>query len=151
MFSPNASLATERSVPRHIGCVLLAVGAFANGCARREEPVYPVSGQVLLAGQPLAEAVVVFHPQDGARRSLTAHTDQSGRFRLTTHKPGDGASLGMYVVTIEYRDLVQEGDERVRLGPNRLPARYAQPAASELRCEIIAGANELPTWDLASR
>ena len=136
---------------RYIDCLLLTFGLIANGCASREEPVYPVSGQVLLAGQPLAEAVVVFHPQDGARRSLTAHTDQSGRFRLTTRKPGDGAPTGVYVVTIEYRELVQEGDERVRLGPNRLPARYAQPETSGLRCEIIVGTNELPAWNLASR
>ena len=136
---------------RILSHLLLAVGVLVSGCAGREEPVYPVSGQVLFAGRPLAEALVVFHPQDRTRRSLTAHTDSSGRFRLTTQRPGDGAPSGVYVVTIEYRDLVQEGDERSRVGPNRLPARYAQPERSGLRCEIVAGANELTAWNLEQR
>ena len=49
---------------RILSHLLLAVGVLVSGCAGREEPVYPVSGQVLFAGRPLAEAVVVFHPQD---------------------------------------------------------------------------------------
>jgi hypothetical protein len=138
-------------MPRILSHLFLAVGLLIGGCAGREEPVYPVSGQVLYAGKPLAEALVVFHPQDTTRRSLTAHTDPSGRFRLTTHQPDDGAASGMYRVTIEYRELVQEGDELSRTGPNRLPARYAQPDTSGLRCEIVAGPNELPAWNLEQR
>jgi hypothetical protein len=136
---------------RSLNYLLLGAGILASGCAKRTEPVYPVSGQVLLAGQPLAEALVVFHPIDQTRRSLPAYTDTSGRFRLTTHQPGDGAAAGAYAVTIEYRDLVQEGDEQSRAGQNRLPARYGQPETSGLRCEIIAATNELPAWNLEPR
>ena len=83
--------------------------------------------------------------------SLTARTDASGRFQVTTHQPGDGAPAGAYRVTVEYRDLVQEGDELARLGPNRLPARYAKRETSGLRCEVTAGTNTLPAWNLEPR
>jgi hypothetical protein len=131
--------------------LLLTAGVLISGCGTAQEPVFPVSGQILWSGKPLAEAVVVLHPEDGKRRSLTARTDASGRFQLTTHQPGDGAPAGTYLVTVEYRDLVQEGDELVRHGPNQLPARYAKPETSGLRCEVTAGTNTLPVWNLEPR
>jgi hypothetical protein len=135
---------------RHLGRLVLFVlaGVLSSSCGRREVPVYPVQGQVLRDGHALDGAVVVFHPQDAAQRTLTAHTDASGRFSLTTHKATDGAVAGTYAVTVEYRDLVREGDEQVRRGINRLPIRYTQPDTSGLRCEIIPGTNELPPWNL---
>ena len=139
-----------RRLPVELALLLIA-GVLVSGCGPRQEPVYPVSGQVLWSGKPLADAVVVLHPEDGTRRSLTAWTDASGRFQLTTYQPGDGAPVGTYLVTVEYRDLVQEGDERVRHGPNRLPACYAKPETSGLRCEVTAGTNTLPPWNLERR
>ena len=67
---------------------------------------------------------------------------------MTTYHPGDGAPLGLYAATVEYRELVQEGDEQMRNGRNLLPARYANPETSGLRCEVQAGINELPPWTL---
>ena len=55
------------------------------------------------------------------------------------------------MVTIEYRDLVQEGDERVRLGPNRLPARYAQPEPPSCVARSLPAQTNCPpgTWQSA--
>ena len=93
------------------------------GCSGEpQEPVYSVHGQVLWEGQPLADALVVLHRLDRQGCNLTAHTDSAGRFEMTTYQPGDGDPLGLYAATVEYRELVQEGDERMR---NR-----SQPAAS---------------------
>jgi hypothetical protein len=128
------------------------IGVFLAGCSgQREEPVYPARGQVLLEGRPLADALVALHRLDGEGRSLTARTDPLGRFELTTHRPGDGAPIGQYAATVEYRELVQEGDEPMRGGRNLLPARYADPATSGLRCEVRAGTNELLPWKLERR
>lgn len=118
------------------------------GCGTSGEPVYPVSGVIALEGQPLAEALVTFHPEGDERRRLTAMTNAQGRFELTTHTPNDGAAAGAYLVTVEWRELVQEGDEKVRTGRNLLPPRYADPRQSGLRCEVPAQPTELPPWDL---
>ena len=119
------------------------------GCGASLEPVYPVSGGITLESKPLAEALVTFHRQGASdTRNLTAVTDAEGRFQLTTHAPNDGAAAGTYLVTVEWRELVQEGDEKVRTGRNLLPAKYTDPQQSGLRCEVQAAPNQLPIWDL---
>lgn len=131
---------------------MLVILLLAGGCSSRsKEPVYPVRGQVLLDGKPLAEAAVVFHRLDEQGRSLTATTSADGRFQLTSYEPEDGAPAGQYAITVEHRALVKEGDEMMRTGRNLLPARYADPSRSGLRCSVQAGRNELPPWPLRSR
>ena len=138
-----------RSSVHHLG---LLVGFFLAGCSNsHEERVYPARGQVLLENRPLAEAFVVLHRLDTEGRNLTARTDAMGRFELTTYSPGDGAPAGRYAATVEFRELVQEGDEPMRSGRNLLPARYADPATSGLRCEVRAGVNQWPAWKLERR
>lgn len=129
----------------------LALLSLLGGCGERIAPVHPVRGQVLLDGLPLEGADVAFHPQVGEGRNLTATTNADGRFELTTHAPGDGAEAGKYGVSIQWRELVQEGDEASRAGKNLLPPRYADPATSQLEAEVREGTNELPPWDLSSR
>jgi len=135
-----------------VRCVGMFLCLLLVGCSGgRDEPVYPTRGQVLLDGQPLSEALVAVHRLDVQQRSLTARTDSTGWFELTTHEPGDGAPVGEYAATVEYRELVQEGDEPTRSGRNLLPARYADPAASGLRCNVRAGENIWPAWQLSSQ
>jgi hypothetical protein len=106
---------------------------------------------VLFDDRPLAEARVVFHPVASTQRSLMAITDSRGEFSLTTYEPNDGAPAGEYRVTVEYRELVQEGDEMVRAGANLLPANYASQADSGLRCTVNAEKNQLEPFRLTSR
>ncbi len=94
---------------------------------------------------------MALHRLDAEGRNLTARTDATGCFQLTTNEPGDGAPAGHYAVTVEYRELVQEGDEQVRAGRNLLPARYADPATSGIRCEVRAETNQWAGWRLESR
>jgi hypothetical protein len=44
--------------------------------------------------------MVVFSPSSAEVRAATGTTDSSGRFKLTTLAPGDGAMAGSYAVTI---------------------------------------------------
>lgn len=134
---------------RLVGLALMLL--VLSGCGARPERVVPVRGQVRLDGRPLAEATIVFHRRDKEGRNLTCRSLTDGTFRMTTHASGDGAPPGRYGVTVEWRELVKEGDESSRIGRNLLPARYADPATSGLECEIVEGENDLPPWDLSSR
>lgn len=134
---------------RLVGLALVLLGL--SGCGARPEPVVPVRGQVRLDGRPLAEATIVFHRRDKEGRNLTGRSLADGTFRMTTHASGDGVPPGRYGVTVEWRELVKEGDESSRIGRNLLPARYADPTTSGLECEIVEGDNDLPPWDLSSR
>lgn len=117
----------------------------------RSEPIHPVQGQVVWNGQPLADAMVVFHPLDEARGGSPkplAQTDSGGWFQLTTLRQGDGARAGEYAVTVERRERVIVGEEMVRHGRNQLPERYSRPETSGLRCRVQPGLNELPAFQL---
>ncbi len=84
---------------------LLLLG-FDVGCHKsNSRPVFPVRGQFVFQGRPLAGAFVVFHPLDGSEPLTVeprAHTGQDGRFVLTTYATGDGAPAGEYAVTVQW-------------------------------------------------
>lgn len=127
-----------------MGCcaVLLA------GCGGETTiPCAAVHGKVLQNGQPLSEAMVVFHPLDAAASSAPrpmAYTNPQGEFALTTVKQGDGAPVGKYAITIELREPRLVGEETVRDGRNLLPPKYASPQTSPLSFDVVAGSNEVP-------
>jgi hypothetical protein len=106
-----------------------------------------VQGKVVFQNQPLAEAMVVFHPLTApAEKSPQpiGQTDAAGHFVLTTLKTGDGAPAGEYSITVELREPRQIGEEIVRDGPNLLPALYASPKETPLRHKVIPGQNDVP-------
>lgn len=118
------------------------------GCEKAQvfPPVYPVQGKVALDGKPTPGAFVVFHPKnasDAHSPRPSAYVDKDGLFRLTTFKSQDGAPPGEYVVTVELRQTVKNGDE-IQLGPNQLPGQYSQPQTSTL----LAKVNEAPSNDV---
>ena len=119
-----------------------------TGCGGESGPVcHPVEGKVLYQNQPLAEAMVVFHPLAAPAEKApqpVGTTDAAGRFSLTTLRSGDGAPLGEYAITVELRAPQQIGEEVVRDGPNLLPPRYASPQETPLRHKVAAGKNEVP-------
>ena len=119
------------------------------GCTKAPEraAVFPVHGQVLYEGRPIASAMVVFHPLTGvvpADARPIGYTDESGHFRLATFQPNDGAPAGKYVVTIERRVRPKELADDANLAvPNLLPAKYATTAATPLKIEVTSGENQL--------
>jgi hypothetical protein len=129
--------------------------ALIAGCSGSIGPeCYPVRGQVLRDGKPLAEAQVCFHPLDSAPPGVPrpqATTDEQGRFTLTTLRANDGAPEGKYRITVERRAPRQIGEELVRDGDNELPARYARPDASPLEFAVQPGENEVPPLVIEGR
>ena len=67
---------------------------------------------------------------------------KDGKFKLTTHRPDDGAPVGEYEIIITWhRPNEGEGDD----GPDLLRGRYRDPAKSRLpRMIVKEGSNELP-------
>ena len=144
-FSVNSSI-----------CSAIAVLLFALGCSSEESgpACFPVRGEVRLDGEPLGEAMILFHPVD--KNSPTAvkplaNSDLDGRFEMTTFQRHDGAPPGEYAITVELRALRPDGDEMIRDGRNLLPGHYRDPARSGFKFMVKNEPNEVPVINLQSK
>ncbi len=140
-----------RQLGLRLGVAMAAWCCFACQSETRR-PVYPVSGQVLYEGQPVAGALVALLPLDErwSERAI-GRTDADGRFRLTTYLSNDGAPEGSYVVGISMAQEEsgrEDEDGNGRPSVIALPARYAQHRTSGLTATIRPGINELPPFHL---
>jgi len=120
----------------------------AVGCAKSD--TVAVTGTVTLMGQPVDNAEVVFNPKTG--RFATGVTDASGRFSLSTAKPGDGAMPGDYVVTLgEYYppDKPPAPPKGGGFLPSRFPTKYADPTKSPLTATVERGKTNDFKFDVA--
>lgn len=115
----------------------LLLGLLAGGCSGpNRPPLGKVAGTVTLDGQPLAEALVVFVPEQAGRTSQ-AVTDASGRYELVYLGDVGGAMVGKNAVRIITATAENGGKER-------LPDRYHR--ASTLTADVTSGEN---TFDFA--
>ena len=101
------------------------------GCADDgRPPLVEATGTLKLNGEPVADAVILFMPEEGnpIMRPSRAKTDTLGNFRLGTYAEGDGLPEGKYRIGIEKRQLVGE-----------LPPHYdpQAPAATRLTYQWI--------------
>ena len=118
-------------------CVLVGVSAFLVGCGAGSvaPATVPVKGIVMYKGNPVPKLSIGFTPDKGKLAFGT--TDAEGRFTLTTNKPGDGAMVGTYKVTISFvSDEIPEmpglpGTEK-KPPESPIPVKYADPKTSEL-------------------
>jgi hypothetical protein len=118
-------------------------------------PVTPVSGRVLVDGQPAADCMVFFYRTfDDARPhrvSPLAVTGPDGRFKVTSYLTDDGAPPGEYAVGVEWRErsgvLGHQFD-----GPDRLGGAYAnkdiKAAVAPFRVTVGKEPLVLPDFDL---
>ena len=105
--------------------------AFVPGCGSGRPETVPVSGVVLLDGQPLkAEGTVRVIPKKD--RPATGEIDPAtGRFTLKTFDPGDGCVRGTHTVTVLARQTTD--DNQIRW---LIPEKYSQPGTSGLTVTI---------------
>jgi hypothetical protein len=122
---------------------------------------YPVRGKVLYQGKPVSEASLAFLAP-GAPSPAYGVTDSNGEFTLTTFKPGDGAVLGVHLVTVtQYGEsdatpiaaeagsaqdaaaaiedaMKQTGQQLLaaRKKGSSLPPKYATRQTSDLKVEV---------------
>jgi hypothetical protein len=108
------------------------------------EPVR-AGGVVTYNGKPLSSAEVVFAPE-GQGRVASATTDESGRFRLGTFRPGDGALAGKHRVAVIARGPAKRPppgspaalmpDDYATPGDPRIPKKYFSAATSGLTAVV---------------
>ncbi|MGE5191630.1 MAG: BON domain-containing protein [Deltaproteobacteria bacterium] len=133
-----------------VGLVTLVWAAFSLGRGHvgpERLAVYPLTGKLLVDGQPAAGAAIVLHPQDpslSARPRATVQED--GSIVVTTYEPGDGAPAGEYKATIEWRRASngQEGGADELPPPNVLPPAYANAGTTPLKVTVEEGETEFP-------
>jgi len=130
-------------IPRWIQLAGLLGAGLILGCGSppADQPeLGEVAGIVLLDGQPLPMAELLFQPDEG--RPSTGQTDDAGRFVLRYNAQTTGAKLGHHSVRITTRrNNVDPRDPTSPEYPEKLPPRYH--SQSELTADIKPGKNEL--------
>ena len=114
------------------GLVLAVMIALFAGCGPSGPRLVPVSGQVMIDGQPLATGVPGFIqviPSEGRAASGTIDP-QTGKFKLTTLAPDDGCVLGTHRVTVSMNQVV--GVENVSL----IPEKYSDLSKTDLQVTV---------------
>jgi hypothetical protein len=88
---------------RGVSSVLLLAACALTGCGGGDEagrqPVFKVTGTVMMHGSPLGSAIVSFAPQEG-QPTAVGRTNDEGKFQLTTYEYGDGAAAGAFRVVV---------------------------------------------------
>jgi len=110
--------------------------------------VQMVQGTILLDGEPLADADVIFHPQDEKGETAGGHTDKQGNFVLTSlyGNIGRGALQGEYHVTVSKLEsfaVPLKGGEIEWDAKELLPSVYQDAKKTPLSVTIQRGKNKI--------
>lgn len=120
-----------------LGCALLM-----TGCSDRPALV-PVSGKVLIDGQPLPHGTVMVMP-DNARASF-GKIAPDGTFSLTCYEENDGCVTGTHQVTVSSVETVSSSRQKWHA-----PKKYTDPESSGLTINVTEPTDSLVinlSWD----
>ncbi len=141
LLTATRHLRTPRSVA-YFALGLLAIGV-ATGCSEARPERVPISGVVLIDGQPMPDCYIQFVPSNG--RASRGHTDSEGRFSLTCYEDQDGVLLGAQRVSVTaFKEI---NGETIQWN---LPKKYMDHKTSNIRFEIDEPNDNLKielTWD----
>jgi hypothetical protein len=113
---------------------------------------FPVTGKVLLNGQPAVGATVTFLRKDANRQHespVQGVVQDDGSFTLAG-PGGPGALPGEYVVLVEWKEGAGKAKGRAPAlsAPDRLKGRYLDPYKPLLTAKIEPTANNLSPFEL---
>jgi hypothetical protein len=100
-----------------------------GGCSDGRPERVPVSGRVVIDGQPLAHGSVMFVPENG--RSAGGGLDKDGRFTLTCYELNDGVIPGKYRVKVSGVEFLSETSQKWHA-----PKKYADERTSGFEFDI---------------
>lgn len=127
------------------GAALICLGGISfvlSGCGDGRPTRVPVSGKVLIDGQPVTKGSIRFHEENG--RPATGGINSNGTFILTTFEKGDGCTPG------EHRVSVISYDEPAGMRRWFVPKKYAKPEESGISKSIEGPTDSLLielTWN----
>jgi hypothetical protein len=139
--------------------MLLGFISLAGLSCSSSDKLNPVKGKVVFKGEPLAGALVSFHPKGGTdvkTMATTGLTKEDGTFTVVTGQK-EGAPAGEYVVTIICTAVAKPDPSKkvskvISTGEietiDVLGGAYANKANSKLTATIKSGNNELEPFDL---
>lgn len=129
-----------------VGILLLAVTCL--GCRPGGPEIAFVEGKIIMDGKPLANATVVFIPENG--RPAGATTDSEGYYVLNFTEGREGAIPGKNSVRITtLRDADETPDGKPIPGsPETIPMKYN--IQSELEFTVEPGKKNIANFDLKS-
>lgn len=156
----NARMRRKRVPLRAHAAYVLALFVVAmaalTGCGDGKLPLYPVTGTVLVDGQPAQGAMVIFCPVEGSsppellRERPFGNAGPDGKFLVTTFLKDDGIPAGEYKILVQW--AVQGAAYDQRSGPvDRLRGRYMNLENTPLTAKITSDSLELPPFDLKTR
>lgn len=127
------------------------------GCGDGRIATYPVSGTVLVNGQPADGVTVIFCPTEGQPPELMRErpmgtTNGDGKYQLTTFNKNDGAPVGEYKVIAFWTDKSRsQYDERGENGGDRLGGRYMILEQTPLKATIDPAPTEVSPFELTNQ
>lgn len=101
----------------------------------------PAGGVVNYKGKPIAKINVMLMPSSGEGMIAEGTTDDSGKFKLQTKDPGDGAMVGSYSVSFKYvpdEIPVMPGMAGAKKVVSPIPEKYSDPNKSGHKATIDA-------------
>lgn len=118
------------------------------GCGSSGPEISHVSGKVTMDGKPLANATVVFIPENG--RPAGATTDAEGKYVLNFSQGRRGAIPGKNMIRVTTLRDPYEGDDGKTIPGSKetIPAEYN--AATTLTFEVEKGKRNVANFDLKS-
>lgn len=130
------------SRPTCVVLLLSSISLLLLGCGDGRPERVPVSGQVLIDGQPLTHGFVQVAP--AGARPATGPIGPDGRFVLTTFEPGDGCVPGQHPVAVIGVETLGPTSQRWLA-----PKQYASLNTSGLQVNIEGATDKLEinlTW-----
>jgi len=137
------------------GWIMMVMALMQTGCGRSPDGRpgrIPVTGTVMMKGQPVVEATVLFVPV-GDTPAAVGTTDADGRFRLRTFEPNDGAVAGDYKVAVRKIEVISsetgvDPADALTPPPNEkwlLPPKFGSGDLSGLKATVKPGEkNDFP-------
>lgn len=123
--------------------LVLSSLASITGCSDGLPGRVPVSGIVLIDGQPLETGSIMVIPT--GERPAAGSLGPGGRFSLTTYELNDGVVAGTHQVTVQATERPNESTTRWLT-----PKKYGEAATSGLSVTIEEATDKLVielTWD----